>query len=355
MTMAARDEADIIGAQLAFHLNAGVDFVVATDHRSTDGTIEIFRDFERAGYLELIEEIGSDFPQSEWVTRMARRAAAKHGADWVINSDADEFWYPRDGNLKDVLSLVPPRYGAIRAFFRHFVARPDDDRPFFERMTTRIAPAEPLTDLAAEYRTIEKVIHRGSPDVRVAAGNHSVAGVGGALLQGWCPIELLHFPLRSSGQSERKFVHAKTATAGTEHDGKFRASSHRWHEAAQSGSVGELYRSVAVDDEELARGLHAGVFAEDVRLRNALRGLAAPANEAAVSGFLVPSPPPGLEFPRPGLVDELDYAAETALTRGADIARLQRQVDRLEARLAAHERSLADVLRAVVRRAVPRR
>ncbi len=33
MTLLVRDEADIVDAQIAFHLNAGVDFVIATDNR----------------------------------------------------------------------------------------------------------------------------------------------------------------------------------------------------------------------------------------------------------------------------------------------------------------------------------
>ena len=42
---------------------------------------------------------------------MGRLAATELGADWVIHSDADEFWWPRGESLKDVLDVDP---GALR-------------------------------------------------------------------------------------------------------------------------------------------------------------------------------------------------------------------------------------------------
>ena len=99
MTLLARDEADIVDSWLAFHLNAGADFVIATDNRSQDGTTEILERYARSGHVHLIREPGEDLRQDEWVTRMARLAATDYGADWVINSDADEFWWPRGASL----------------------------------------------------------------------------------------------------------------------------------------------------------------------------------------------------------------------------------------------------------------
>ena len=50
MTLLARNEADVVDAQLAFHLHAGVDYVIATDNASSDGTTEILERYERAGH-----------------------------------------------------------------------------------------------------------------------------------------------------------------------------------------------------------------------------------------------------------------------------------------------------------------
>jgi len=99
LTLLVRDEADIIASNLSYHLNAGVDFIIATDNGSVNGTTEILKDFEKTGRLEYLHESPADFSQHAWVTRMARRAFSKYQADWVINGDADEFFVARRGTL----------------------------------------------------------------------------------------------------------------------------------------------------------------------------------------------------------------------------------------------------------------
>jgi len=204
LTLRARDEADILDANLAFHLNAGVDFVIATDHRSTDGTTEILESYERAGWLHLIREPEEGI-RGEWVTRMARLAATDFGADWVINADADEFWWPRGESLRSVLEAVPPRYGIVRGLWRHFVTRPEGEAFFAERMTVRASPHSPINDPNGPYRPDLKSAHRADPHVVVGRGNHDVSGTSLVPLRGWYPIEVLHFRLRSLEQSARKF------------------------------------------------------------------------------------------------------------------------------------------------------
>ena len=204
MTLVVRDERDIVEQHLSFHRAAGVDAVIVTDHASTDGTEDVLARHEQDGFVRVLREPDGRFRQREWVTRMARLAATEHEADWVINSDADEFWWPRGASLREVLGAVPARYGIVQSLVRHFVPLADDGRPFEERMTFRLRPTAPINDPASPWRPYRKVVHRASPVIELVEGGHAVRSQNLPPLRGWYPIECLHFPLRSQGQVERK-------------------------------------------------------------------------------------------------------------------------------------------------------
>ena len=331
MTLLARDEADVIEAWLAFHLNAGADFVVATDNRSEDGTTDVLERYAREGHVHLLREAGEDLRQNEWVTRMARLAATDFGADWVINSDADEFWWPRGASLGDVLAAVPERYGTVGAFLRTFVPPPDGgEGSFAERMTVRFSALAPINDPASLFKPIRKVVHRAHSEVQVTRGNHALVDSPFAPLRGWYPIEVFHFPLRSHAQCEQKAT--LQGTAFEKYVARPPTAYHaNMFAALKRGTIAEYYDALVLSDEDLARGLAQGRLVEDTRLRDALRSLRA--NGGAAEEYTLPSEAPALEFPIPSLVDDAEYAVESAVLGEADVVRLQRRLDTLERRL----------------------
>ena len=92
MTLAVGDDAEFVDAQIAYHVNAGVDVVLASVEDPTGDTTAILEPYVRAGCLQLR---GGESP-----TQLARLAASDHGADWVISSGPGEFWWPRAESLK---------------------------------------------------------------------------------------------------------------------------------------------------------------------------------------------------------------------------------------------------------------
>jgi hypothetical protein len=269
MTLLVRDEADIVDAQIAFHLDAGVDLVVATDNRSEDGTTEILERYAREGHLHLIRESGDDLRQSEWVTRMARLAATELGADWILNADADEFWWPRGGDFRELFAAVPGRFGVVRGAWRNFVPRPEDDRFFAERMTARLCtPSFHPHPLSIHFKSA----HRATPDVRIGRGNHEAFGSGLVALRGWFPIEILHFPVRSLEHCMRKYV---TQFVALERNAEKGIPGHMAdaYRAYRAGRLEEFYAPLVVDDHEVASRIELGELAIDTRLRERLARL----------------------------------------------------------------------------------
>ena len=316
MTLMVRDEADIIDRQIAFHLGSGVDFVIAIDHGSTDETTEILERYERSGVLHLLRTSSPTKQKSARYTRMARMAATEFSADWVINSDADEFWLPSGGSLKDVLSLIPERFGVVRTFVRPFLPRPGSGL-FAERMTVRFAPPAPINNPSDPFRANVRLLHRADGAITVGGGNASVR-TALAPLQGWSPIEVLHFPIRSFEQFERKFLTHYETSAGE----RQRGEHVRAYEAAREGTLQELYARMCINDGEVERGIEAGMLELDTRLREALRVL----DDSR------------LHFPNRAGPEESGYAVDADVLIAGETVRLQRRVDELVQRVRDLER-----------------
>ena len=271
---------------------------------------------------------------------MARLAATEFEADWVINSDADEFWYPRGPSLKDVFALVPAQYGIVNAFWRSFVPRPDTDGDWWERMTVRLSSAAPINDPRSFYRPVTKIAHRAEAGVVVGRGNHDLVHTASKPLASWHPVEVLHFPLRSSAQWARKV--RLQGDAFTKHIDRAGTGYHLTsYDALQRGQLDEQHEALLVDDEALERGLADATLVTDTRLRDALRELrlvqpsdgrrfATPSERAAT-----------LEFVRPTLAEDAAFAAEAAALTESYVVRAQRRLDDLERRIESLEPSPA--------------
>jgi len=292
---------------------------------------------------------------------MARLAATEFGADWVLNTDADEFWWPQGAGLKEVLAVVPARYGVVRAAWRNFVPRPDDGHPFFERMTARLcAPAfhhHPLS-------THSKSAHRAVADVRIGRGNHEAFGEGLLPLRGWYPLEILHFPVRSLEHSVRKYV---TQFVALEKNAEKGIPNHmaEAYEAFRVGRLEEFYEPLVVDDDALARGLEDGSLALDTRLRDVLRHLGfghghpgeakTPVSDTA-SRNRASSLTPGVRhraarFGRLDVSEAAQYAAESSVLDESDFAlALGARIEELETRVGLLERGALTRVGRVVRR-----
>lgn len=271
MTLLVRDNADIVAANMDFHLAMGVDHIVVTDNRSEDETRDIVLDYVRRGVATLIDEPADDYDQSAWVTRMARRAAKELAADWVINSDGDEFWWPLEGDLKSVFSAVPAAHGIVSAHRTNFLPMRRSAGLFWRDMVWRyVVSRNGLGELLPA-----KVAHRGVADVKVAEGNHAAVS---AALGPPDPQErmvIFHFPYRSAAQYAAKIAKGGPAV---ENRRKLRPELfHVWgqhHDLQRRGRLDEWYRQlIHGDDPEREELVLKGEVVCDLRLKTFMEGL----------------------------------------------------------------------------------
>lgn len=272
MTLIVRDEEDILKENIDFHLSQGVDFIIATDNCSVDSTKEILKKYESEGKLLYIYEGDDNYNQHKWVTRIARIAVSDYGADWVINNDADEFWWPRENTLKKTFAALPSKCNVIQAHRNNFVHvyAEDDSIPFYKTMIFReVVSLNPIGKLLPP-----KQAHVGNRNVVVNQGNHSVDGIGQQnVIEG--EIEIFHFPIRSHRQILNKIVKGGVAYARNDELPKGVGIALRtlYSEYIKNGNIDEYHQSQRYDKARLSSELKTRKIVTDTRLKNYLTNL----------------------------------------------------------------------------------
>ncbi len=266
MTLLVRDEEDVLAANIDFHRAQGVDFFIVTDNRSEDATAEIIQRYVAEGIAHYIYEASDDYNQTAWVTRMARMAATDFAADWVINNDADEFWWPRAGTLKSTFESIPPGYTTLVGKRHDFVPVTDEQGSFLSDMIYR-----KVVSLNTKGNPLPpKVAHVAHPDVVVPQGNHWAE----LPVEGECIanlVDIFHFPIRRYAQFTNKII--KGGQAYERNTSSDRNVGGTWRELYQQyrkdGLVG-FYREQAMTPAQIDAALRRGELVCDRRLADFL-------------------------------------------------------------------------------------
>ncbi len=175
----------------------------------------------------------SGYRQAEVVSALAQEAF-RHGADWILPFDADEFWTPIGTSLPRLLrgSVADVLHAPVQNFVqRRDVVQSGADALL--TMTRRVGePVGPLerTRALVEAREIAfvemlyppKVIARAGPDIHIELGNHAVKGTSGSVAA-TDAVVCLHAPLRSREALARK------AENGRRSDAAGHAPGLNWH------------------------------------------------------------------------------------------------------------------------------
>src|SRR5260370_11337546 len=88
-------QGDILKDYIQWHLDLGVDFIIAQDCGSSDNTHEILELFSDRGQLEWFLMPERNMSRYSPADTVANMAIDRHAADWIVMSDVDEFLCPQ--------------------------------------------------------------------------------------------------------------------------------------------------------------------------------------------------------------------------------------------------------------------
>lgn len=195
----------MLAHNIEYHHRMGVDAFIITDNNSTDHTPDIIRHYKNKGWvIESISETATNYKQKKWVDRMIWLAKVRYKADWVINADADEFWYTSSGNLKDVMRHT--HANVLRCEMRSTYPTPNVDWTQWQHTVRYVDNPDSynLSPYSIFEHQYKKVLHRTAGYIQISMGNHKVFML--PKHETKSPIVVYHYNFRSCQQFVNKMI-----------------------------------------------------------------------------------------------------------------------------------------------------
>ena len=254
------DQADILEDFLDWHLDLGIDLILALDGGSTDGTRDVLERYtktKRVMWFALPERDMTKYSISNELAAMARD---RYEADWIIYCDADEFVCTHGKSLRTVLADSEREGVTLLDLPRLTMTGPlvPPGRRATEVLTLRIdrtvvATAEqgissdfqvPFVFLAVGGHVAVRAGAIGS----FGTGMHSASVTWGA--SGASDLYILHYPIRGYEDFRQKVLNAEKWFADNPHlPPNWAWHWRRWIQLAKAGRLREDYERQFVSTE----------------------------------------------------------------------------------------------------------
>lgn len=270
MTMVCRDEIDLIEQNIRFHLAMGVDGIIVIDHRSTDGTRELLGELKQQGLLlKVIHKDCEAHLHSAFVLEMIDLAINKYSADWIINADADEFYFAESLSLKSEILKSSSKANVLKVYSQFFFSDGREDFwscPFFCKYGLTDPEYTTLgieKNFMTEYWGAEpcpKSIHSTRDFISITDGNHAVKMINPSIYEP-PSISLYHYKIRNFKSLERKALKAASTLSALRNNNMSRG----WRVIVELYGKGELrhYYDTVFGDSIFKILSEAGYVCED--------------------------------------------------------------------------------------------
>ncbi|MRJ06627.1 MAG: glycosyltransferase family 2 protein [Epsilonproteobacteria bacterium] len=248
MVILVKNEEDIIGENIQFHFHLGVDNFVIMDNNSDDKTKEIINSLKKRIPITLIEE-KAPYAQSKFMTQLNKIAQRKYNPDWIINSDADEFWVPQQGSsLKEVLNF---KGGVLKVPRSNMILYQGLNRwkESEYRVANQIFYRENLEGGNIILGTIgRKVIVNPHGYIKTNSGNHSAEHIAFWRKREFSKIHIYHYPIRSYQQFERSIINrVKLLKIGAKMGSHYK----KWAKLYEEGKLKEEFEKMVFDGDKI--------------------------------------------------------------------------------------------------------